>query len=121
LISQDEFVALVKLRNFERLGRPDYLAYRSRAAALLAYGAGLWFPEIMSLRRPHWMRDGGDCIFIEATAQRAPRTIPASPAVIWAVQRFLAERRPRIRLSTRDATHEGNEVDRAADPSNPNP
>lgn len=42
------------------------------------------------------MRDGGDCIFIEATAQRAPRTIPASPAVIWAVQRFLAERRPRI-------------------------
>ena len=96
MISQDEFVALVKLRNFERLGRPDYLAYRSRAAALLAYGAGLWFPEIMSLRRPHWMRDGGDCIFIEATAQRAPRTIPASPAVIWAVQRFLAERRPRI-------------------------
>jgi site-specific recombinase XerC len=96
LISQDEFVELVKLRNFERIGRPDYLAYRSRAAAVLAYCAGLWFPEIMSLRRPHWMRDGAASISIEATDQRAPRTVAASPAVIWAVQRFLAERRPRI-------------------------
>lgn len=38
------------------------------------------------------MPEGEACILIEATAERSPRRIPASPAVKWAVQRYLAER-----------------------------
>jgi site-specific recombinase XerC len=92
LISKETFIALIELDNLRRVGRPDYLAYRSRAAAFLAYCGGLWFPEIMALRRAHWMPEGKACILIEATAERSPRRIPASPAVKWAVQRYLAER-----------------------------
>lgn len=92
LFSQEDFFALIQIENFRRPGRPAYLSYRSRAAAVLAYCAGLWFPEIMALRREHWMPNGGACLIIDANAEHARRRIPASPATQWAVQRFLAER-----------------------------
>ena len=91
LISQKDFFKFIQIDNFRRAGRPDYLAYRSRAAAVLAYCAGLWFPEVMALRREHWMPNSEACVVIDANAEYARRRIPASPAVQWAVQRFLAE------------------------------
>jgi site-specific recombinase XerC len=96
LLSKEDFFVFIQLENFRRPGRPEYLAYRSRAAAVLAYCAGLSFPEVMRLRSEHWMPDEEACLIVEANAERARRRVPASPATQWAVQRFLVERPPPI-------------------------
>jgi hypothetical protein len=83
MISHTTFFRFVQLENFRRPGRPEYLAYRSRAAALLAYCAGLWFPEIMALTRRHWTPEGVQALLIES---------PDGIATRWTVGRFLRER-----------------------------
>jgi integrase len=94
LIRESEFFKLVQLANFERHGRPNHLAYRSRAAAVLAYCGGLRFTEIAVLELKHWMPDGQSCIVVSSNLRRSPRRVPASPATRWAVERYLTERGP---------------------------
>ena len=94
LIIESDFFRLVQLANFMRAGRPDFLAYRSRAAAVLAYCAGLRFTETAMLEPRHWMPDGEACILVPGNMLQSSRRVPASPAARWAVDRYLAERGP---------------------------
>lgn len=89
MIPNETFIALIQFETLCGRGacRSDFR--RLRAAAVLAYCAGLWFPEIMALRRSHWMPEGSPCLFVEGNKQRPARTIPASPATVWAVRQFI--------------------------------
>jgi hypothetical protein len=88
VVTNDIFVELIKFEVLcsRRTSEGDFR--RLRAAAVLAYCAGLWFTEILALRRRHWMPDGQACIRIEGNSQRPPRKVPASPAVVWAVRQL---------------------------------
>ena len=65
---------------------------RLRAAILLAYGAGLFFPEIAMLRRRNWLPGGVAAIRVVDEDDQPLRTVPASPAVIWAVEKYIGPR-----------------------------
>jgi integrase len=96
LISPDDFFALIRLANFESPGRPVQWAHRARAAAGLAYCAGLWLPEILALRRRHWCPEGHDLVIVngdrvvgEQGSQTHRRILPVSPAARYLVGQFL--------------------------------
>lgn len=58
MITNETFIDSIKFEILcnQRASRSDFR--RLRAAAVLAYCAGLWFPEIMALRRRDWLQDG---------------------------------------------------------------
>jgi hypothetical protein len=89
VIDNEIFIALIKCETLcsGRAQRAGYL--RLRAAAVLAYCSGLWFPEILALRRRHWLPEGRPCLVVEGRGRRPARTVPASPATIWAVRQFV--------------------------------
>src|SRR4051812_23853296 len=88
VITNKTFIELIKFEVLcsQRASQSDFR--RLRAAAVLGYCAGLWFPEIMALRRCDWLQGGIACISIEGNSQRPGRTVPASPAAIWAVRQL---------------------------------
>jgi integrase len=98
MISANEFYQLIRVENYEQDGLPDFLAYRVRAAAALAYCAGLCFPEVLALRRSQWCPNGLPKIVIDGFRvedgrrehQALPRTIPVSPAARCVVGQYLA-------------------------------
>jgi hypothetical protein len=89
LIFNATFIELIKLETLCGRNADQGDFRRLRAAAVLAYCAGLWFPEIMALRRRHWLPEGLPCLRVERNERWLSRTIPASPATIWAVQQFI--------------------------------
>jgi hypothetical protein len=89
LITKETFVAMIQIDTLCGRGESRKNFHRLRAAAALAYCAGLWFPEIMALRRRHWMPQGIPCILVEEAEHRLARTIPASPATMLAMQRYI--------------------------------
>jgi hypothetical protein len=88
VITNETFIDLIKFEVLcsQRTSQSEFR--RLRAAAVLAYCAGLWFPEIMALRRRDWLQGDIACISIEGNSQRPGRTVPASPAAIWAVRQL---------------------------------
>lgn len=101
LISSDDFYTFIRLANFESPGRPVQWAHRARAAAGLAYCAGLWLPEILALRRRHWCPEGRDLVVVngdrvvgEQGSQTHRRILPVSPAARYLVGQFLGALRP---------------------------
>jgi hypothetical protein len=88
VITNETFISLIKFEvlRSQRASQSDFR--RLRAAAALAYCAGLWFPEIMALRRRDWLQGGIARISIEGNSQRPGRMVPASPAAIWAVRQI---------------------------------
>lgn len=96
MILPDDFFSFVRLANFESPGRPVQWAHRARAAAGLAYCAGLWLPEILALRRRHWCPEGRDLVIVngdrvvgEQGSQTHRRIVPVSPAARYFVGQFL--------------------------------
>lgn len=96
MITPDLFFQLTRMENFRAAGRSEIEAYRGRAAAALAYCAGLRLPEILALRRRHWCPDFSNAVRIDGdrvdgvTAREArPRIVPISPVARYMVGQYL--------------------------------
>jgi hypothetical protein len=88
VITNEIFIDLIKFETLcsQRASQSDF--QRLRAAAVLAYCSGLWFTEIMALRRRDWLPDGVAVMTIQGDSQHRARKVPASPAAIWAVRQL---------------------------------
>ena len=88
MITNEIFIDLIKFEVLCGQGTSQNDFRRLRAAAVLAYCAGLWLTEIAALRRRDWLPDGVAAMTIKGDSPHRARTVPASPAAIWAVRQL---------------------------------